>query len=200
VGRDGSFELFGLRIWLDGAPHDGDTLTVRVLATNELEDPHLRLVMVMNPLPAPADEALVFSDAVLADMRATFPDELGALIPDGASWGSLTDAAKRAVRAHYHRYLLICESSGLVVLDTGSLGIDILVGSTPALEPFKRLHRFVDVLKAREEQIEQQLENTRRARLLAESRLGDPEVEKVTVVATSAVNDPLVAIAAGLDE
>src|SRR6202008_3672367 len=78
---DGSVEALGLRIWLDGVPANQATMTVRLRATAELEDPHLRLVQMLHPLPTAAEEGLVFTDSLLAQMAAMFPG----LVPDGTA-------------------------------------------------------------------------------------------------------------------
>jgi hypothetical protein len=180
---DGSLDAVGLRIWLDGAPVNGATLTVRVRATADLEDPHLRLVQILHPLPAPADEPVVFTDELLREMTAMFP-ELGADLSHPLSWGTFTEAQRAPFRAAYHRFLMLRESGRLVTLDTANLVLDVELGDTPVLEPFKRLHRYVDVLKEYQELWRRTLDNTRREELLKKGVFGDPDIERVTLVGT----------------
>jgi hypothetical protein len=72
----------------------------------------------------------------------------------------------------------------LIVVPTGELYMEALLGSNPLLEPFKMLHRKVDVAKARAELRERELDNLRRAaRLLQEEpNLEDPDVDRHIVV------------------
>lgn len=82
----------------------------------------------------------------------------------------------------YHEYLFRKRNLRRFVVDTNNLIVDIEIGTGSALESFKKLHRYIDVLKAAEEKDKMKLENERRQKLLAKEKLGDPEIEKVTVV------------------
>ena len=180
---DGGFDVRGVRIWVDGQPADHATVTVSVRSTGELEDPHLRLLRLTRPLPASADEAALFSDDLLAEMLRVLPGLAGpGQLPAQPSWGALSDTRKQQFREAYHRFLLLSESGRLIPLDTANLVLDLDPGASPALEPFKRLHRFVDVVKEVEEYEHRHLENVRRAALLDVGRLSDPDIERVTVV------------------
>lgn len=189
----GSLDVLGLRIWLDGTPANQATLTIRVRAGGDLEDPHFRLAQILHPLPAPADEALIFSDDLLRQMCDVLPE----ITPPGASpltWNTLTDAQKQAFRAHYHRYWVLYESGRLVTLDTTNLVLDLELGNNPILEPFKRLHRYVDVMKEYEELWRRTLDNTRREALLTSGRFGDPDIDRVTFVGARADIEDVVAL------
>ena len=74
--------------------------------------------------------------------------------------------------------------SDLVVVPTGELYMEALLGEHALLEEFKLNHRFFDMAKARAEWREAELENLRRAaRLLQEEpNLEDPDVDKRIVV------------------
>lgn len=74
--------------------------------------------------------------------------------------------------------------SDLVVVPTGELYMEALLGEHVLLENFKLNHRFFDMAKARAEWREAELENLRRAaRLLQEEpNLEDPDVDKRIVV------------------
>lgn len=196
---DGSLEALGLRIWLDGTPVNMAALTIRVRATGDLEDPHLRLVQILHPLPAPGDEALVFTDSLLREMV----DVLPGLVPsesNSLTWASLTDAQKAKFRERYHRFLMLRESGRLVTLDTANVVLDLEISATPALEPFKRLHRYLDVKKAYEDLRRNALDNTRRERLLKKGSLGDPDIERVTLVGARKDLKDVIAIADDSDE
>jgi hypothetical protein len=178
---DGSLDVQGIHVWLDGSPPNGETATVAVRATGDLEDPHIRLVMTQYPLPPAALEAAYFGDAVLEEMANLFqwPPPAGKVW----SWSTLSADERREVRRNYHGYLMLRESGRLVTIDTANLVLDLEVGRSAALEPFKRLHRYIDVMKENEEMRRRQLENTRRTRLLTAGRLADPEIERVAVAA-----------------
>ena len=85
----------------------------------------------------------------------------------------------------YWEYLFRKQNTRRFVVDTNNLIVDIEVGTGSALESFKKLHRYIDVLKASEEKDKMKLENKRRQKLLVKDKLGDPEIEKVTVVTGS---------------
>jgi len=74
--------------------------------------------------------------------------------------------------------------SDLIVVPTGELFAEALLGEHPLLETFKLNHRFYDLAKARAEWREEELENLRRAaRLLQEEPdLDDPEIDHRVVV------------------
>jgi hypothetical protein len=196
---DGSLEALGLRIWLDGTPVNAATLTIRIRATAELEDPHLRLVAILHPLPTASDEAQVFTDELLDAMVAMLPE----LAPSGSqalTWIDLSEAQKVKFREHYHRFLMLRESGRLVTLDTSNVVLDLEISTTPALEPFKRLHRYLDVRKAYEELRRNALDNTRREALLKKGSLGDPDIERVTLVGARSDLKDVIAVADGPDE
>jgi hypothetical protein len=179
--KDGSLDVLGIRLWLDGTPTNNESATVSVRVTGDLEDPHLRLVAVQNPLPPAAQEAAFFSDALLEEMANLF--EWPFSIGERPTWSNLTAEQKAEARRSYHRYLMLRESGRLVTVDTANLVLDLEVGRSAALEPFKRLHRYIDVIKEHEEMRRRQLDNTRRHLLLDEGRLADPDIERVAVVA-----------------
>jgi hypothetical protein len=80
--------------------------------------------------------------------------------------------------------------SDIVVVPSGQIYIEALLGGHPLLEPFKRIHRAYDVGKARAELRQSELENLRRAaRLLQEEPdLDDPDIDKhVLIEGSSAV-------------
>jgi hypothetical protein len=101
---------------------------------------------------------------------------------------------------YYYEYLFREEYSRRFLVDTNNLMVDILVGSGSALEPFKKLHRFVDVQKAIEEKtkmelenVKMELENSRRDGLLTAKKYGDPDIDKVVVVSDGKFAEELIA-------
>ncbi len=82
----------------------------------------------------------------------------------------------------YPEHLFRKDQSRRFLVETNNLMIDILPGDGSALEAFKLAHRGIDVLKVAEERDKMKLENERRQKLIDEGKLGDPDIEKVTVV------------------
>ncbi|MEL6830229.1 MAG: hypothetical protein AAFO63_08840, partial [Pseudomonadota bacterium] len=62
----------------------------------------------------------------------------------------------------------------LIVVPTGQLFVEAIVGKEPVLEDFKKLHRALDVSAVEEEVREAELENLRRAYRIARGELEDP--------------------------
>ena len=179
VMPDGSLDALGIRMWLDGTPAAGDRIVITLRVTEDLEDPYLKLLMTRHPLPPTAQEPALFSDALLGEMARTFAELEGI---DGKSWTALTLVEKAAVRAHYHLFLMFRDTGRLVTIDTPNLVLDLEGSRSPALEPFKRLHRYVDVLKEFEEMRRRSFDNRRRNDLIDDGELGDPDIERVTLI------------------
>jgi hypothetical protein len=194
---DGSLDALGFRIWLDGTPADGDKLTVSIRITGDLEDPHLRMLRMQYPLPAAEEEASFFTPKLLREMADVLPElSLGY---DPAEWSNLDTGQQGAYRSLYHQFLMMRESGRLVTLDTANLVLDLEISQSPALEPFKRLHRYIDVKKEYEEYRRRALDNERRARLLDKAILGDPDIERIALI-TDAISKDQVASAEALEE
>jgi hypothetical protein len=103
--------------------------------------------------------------------------------PDSKKELSALDLLKyKTFREFYPEYQFRKEQSRRFLLDTNCLMIDLLPGEGSALEPFKQLHRAVDVLKAEQERVKLSLDNERRQRLLNADQFGDPDIDKVVVV------------------
>jgi hypothetical protein len=71
--------------------------------------------------------------------------------------------------------------SETIIVPTGQLFIEALTGAHSLLEPFKMLHRGLDVAKVEAEVREMNLENLRRAARLIEGDREDPEIDKKIV-------------------
>lgn len=69
-----------------------------------------------------------------------------------------------------------------IVVPSDQLFIEALPGVHPVLEPFKMLHRAIDVSKAVAEVRSQELDNLRRASRLIEGEREDPDVDKRVVI------------------
>lgn len=188
-----------VRIWFDGTPPQSISIKVRVRSTEALQDPEVRLNRMIHPLPMTIDEPLQFSKTLLEQMSKYLPDIAIGL--DGQyDWGSLTKEIQQQVRMRYHDFLLVRNSTTRLALDTNNLVLDLEVGQTPALETFKRLHRYIDVLKELEERLRRRLENVRRLARVQDGNLADPDIERVTVVGRGADLAGLVDTFDGQDE
>jgi hypothetical protein len=87
------------------------------------------------------------------------------------------------LRAQYERLLRAPHRQGEVItVPTGSLFIDSLPGVHPVLEPFKLMHRAVDVKRAQAETRTIELENLRRGARLVAGQLEDADIDKKIVV------------------
>ncbi len=178
----------------------GDSWTVHV-GPGELRDPELIQIIAENPLPETPDEPTVYSVEMLAEMAEFFPQITRKLKWDEETnepkpWDAQNSPLRELVRNHYHEYLLHKKYTQTILVDTNNLMVDLELGATSALEEFKRLHRYVDVMKAHLEkeklEVEKakleveiaklQLENERRQKLIEVGKLGDPDIEKVTVI------------------
>jgi hypothetical protein len=72
------------------------------------------------------------------------------------------------------------------LVDSNNLYLDIRASGGAALEPFKRAHRYLDVLRAAEEVNAERWKNVRRGSMTASDRAFDPDIDKVVVVADGA--------------
>ncbi len=68
------------------------------------------------------------------------------------------------------------------LVDSNNLYLNIRASSGAALEPFKRAHRYIDVLKEYENLIALQRKNERRETHMQETDVYDPDIEKVIIV------------------
>lgn len=183
LDRGAGADVDGVVVRFDAAPASNSVFNIRLLASDHLEDPELRLLRLLHPLPTAADAPAFFDGDVLADM-ATYLPELAVQLPADTSggWPTLSAAAKETARRTYHRYLLLREHTRRFLLETNNLLVDLEVGQTPGLELFKRLHRVVDVLKEVEEASRRRLENARKRGRLEDDDFADPDIEQVTVI------------------
>ena len=68
------------------------------------------------------------------------------------------------------------------LVDSNNLYLNVKVCNGAALEPFKRAHRYIDVLKANEELNSMKLKNQRRTTHMNDVNEFDPDIEKVVIV------------------
>jgi hypothetical protein len=116
------------------------------------------------------------------DLRLHYLKTLKALSLDEENADPLEILGYQIFIKFYPEYLFRKDQTRRFLLDTNCLKIDILPGEGSVLEPFKQMHRAIDVLKAQQECLKMELENKRRQALLDSGKYGDPDIEKVVVV------------------
>lgn len=165
---------------------DGDAIRVTVSVLPVLEDPEIKALRDAAPALSLADERTFYSVEVLAEF-ASFFDDVARLPLDerGLTWEALGEDGKALVRRRYVHYLLRKRHTRRLVVDTNNVLLTREVDSASSLEPFKGLHRLADVLDAFATLKGKALENERRRLRLTANQLGDPDIDKVTVVAAA---------------
>jgi hypothetical protein len=195
-GRYLQFEA--LRIWItprtDGQGavarlQTGDTFSVSVRMLPVLEDPERRLITwSTGPLPE-VDEEAFFTPETIEKFGEFFADcaevlkKVGKLQP---GWKDLDPAAQAVLLGRYFDYLLKIRHTQRILVDSNDLILTREVDTTSSLEPFKALHRYIDALSAFEDMTAKQLENRRVSARLQANLLGDPNVDRVTIVSGDA--------------
>lgn len=120
-----------------------------------------------------------------AFLRHRFP-EIARLFDDDSnpSWAMLAEneSVRQLVRNRLPEYLLRKRYTRRLLIDTNNLLLRRAVDPSSTLEPFKAFHRYIDVLSAFHEMESKRLETRRRRARLDAKQLGDPDVERVTVV------------------
>jgi hypothetical protein len=164
-----------------------------------LEDPALRALrdptnprapFVLDPtaLTAPSDELVGDIISYLPRLQGD-PDIHPSAIAD-LQGNPIRDPADAAHRRLLHpistddfgEYLYRKNGTRRFLIDSNNLQVDISVGNGAALEPFKRAHRFLDVLGAYEGVIASRLKNIRRENLVDDPREFDPDLAKVVII------------------
>ncbi len=158
--------------------------------TGMLIDPALRLYQRRATAVNLADLRRLTDDQVF-DVLSYLPNLAGQLL-DGS--GNVVRAGSllsyQISRDEWGDYLYRMNNTRHFLLDSNNVYLNIRVSGGAALEPFKRAHRLLDVLKADAELEAEQLKNDRRRAQLAAGGF-DPDIEKVVIV-----GDPATASAA----
>ena len=130
-----------------------------------------------------------------AGVYARDPDEVGGVTIDqlSAAMQQFYDTQGAAAFATLEPMLRDCteqvlsnQQPEMVIVPSNSLYIEALPGTHPLLEDFKLIHRAIDIKKAQAEVRHAELENLRLAARLMNSEHGDPDIEKMVVVAEGA--------------
>jgi hypothetical protein len=158
----------------------------------------------------PADECFVDLDTIremvnlVPDLRvlaeqARLDDEEAKSVGQAAN--NLIELVnnKDLFRKYYAEYLFRKDRSRRFLLETNNLVVDIQVGEGSVMEEFKKAHREIDVEKAIAERDQLRLENRRRTELLNAGNLADPDIDKVTIVAGTDLDDGLLGIVNNLN-
>jgi hypothetical protein len=96
------------------------------------------------------------------------------------------DLQKPPIAEDYAEYLYRKNGTRRFLVDSNNLYLSIRTSEGAALEPFKRAHRYIDVLKAYEELGSMELKNRRRATHINQANEYDPDIEKVIIVGDGA--------------
>jgi hypothetical protein len=86
----------------------------------------------------------------------------------------------------YAEYLYRKNGTRRFLVDSNNLYLNIRASEGAALEPFKRAHRYIDVLKEYENLVALQRKNERRETHMQEPEVYDPDIEKVIIVGDDA--------------
>ena len=183
IARGGkALHVDGLYVQFSAKPGKDFSTELSIRATDAAQDPEVRMAPLEHSLPAANEEAAFWTEPLLKTMVQHLAD-LAALWAEGdaRTWDNLSKAAKQEVRNCYYDYLVRSRHTRQVVVDGENLVLDLDVGSTVALEEFKRLHRAVDVLKELENWSRLEAENDRRRRRMDNGELSDPDIEQLNL-------------------
>ncbi len=184
------------------------------LETGEFMDPAIRTmsdensssyITVPDPIPIKQRKEMTeYVPEIRAEYEGLDETEKDAFIKDGLTpeerkeFKAIADANGKKVFLKenccfenpdlYYEYLFRKKYSRRFLVDTNNLILDLEAGTGSALEAFKKLHRYVDVLKAIEEKEKMNEENQRRQKLIDSNKLGDPDIEKVTIITGKTAN------------
>ncbi len=165
----------------------GSSFNLRLTVLPQLEDPELKAVTWRaDPLDRNSLDQ-IFSPEIIDEMRGYFADverEFREVVR-GASWNVINPNQKNLLVSRYYHYLLRKRHTRLLVIDTNNILLTREVDDATTLEPYKEVHRLLDALKAVEDVRQQATESERRKKRVDIDALGDPDIERVTVVATA---------------
>lgn len=147
-----------------------------------LVDPALRRAIADAQAHARLDRAqLEDLLSYLPRLEARYLDAAGE--PDPA----LVTAATPVTAAEWGEYVWRKNATRRFLVDSNNLALDLVVGETSALEPYKRVSRLFDALEGEQRVRAAQLKNERRATHLADPAVFDPDIAKLVVVDANGV-------------
>lgn len=207
IGYIGNYAVFAIRPQ-DGlsvtAPEHSSGLRTAINLGDIILGLQDVLAIAMNPYFDPATDALIdpalrasqrrAASVAAVDLRRLTDEQVVDVVSYLPALAEhLLDANGRVARteanldyqitaAEWAQYLYRRNNSRRFLLDSNNVYLNIRVSGGAALEPFKRAHRYLDVLKAAEELGALHAKNLRRAALLATEGAFDPDIQKVIVV------------------
>ncbi|MDX1417520.1 MAG: hypothetical protein R3293_25165, partial [Candidatus Promineifilaceae bacterium] len=96
---------------------------------------------------------------------------------------------------HWGEYIYRKNATRRFLVDSNNLYLNISTGEGAALEPFKRAHRYIDVLKAYEELQAMKRKNLRRDKHIDQVGAYDPDIEKIIILGqNNSMNREIVAV------
>ena len=182
------FEIRGIRVTVKGVDNfkNGDGFYLSLVPTQELEDPELKALRWSVPQISRQKAPNFFKPSTVNAMREYFTDVWLAYSenPDNVGWDDSTPTQQKLLLERYHDYLLRVRHTRRLVVDTNNVFLTREVDSASTLEPFKGLHRVLDVLNSGEQLATAGLHNDRLNERLANNLLGDPDIERLTYIGT----------------
>jgi hypothetical protein len=154
--------------------------------TGELLDPALKGFRTQADALAAGYLGNLTDDQVF-DMVSYLPDLRESLLTNDAppkvrrdqTTGTLVNAP---TARQWANYLYRRNGTRRILVDSDNLYLSLRVGEGAALEPFKRAHRYIDVMRAVEDVEAERLRNKRREGMLTDPGAFDPDIQKVVVV------------------
>lgn len=132
-----------------------------------------------------AAQLAALSDAQVWDFLTYFPEFAPTMLtatspkkPVRATSGALTHPP---TAEQWAQYLYRSNGTRRFLMDSDNVYLALRTGEGAALEPFKRAHRYVDVLRAAEGLVADQIKNKRRETLIDDPAMFDPDIQKVVV-------------------
>jgi hypothetical protein len=175
----------------------GDLAKEYITPTGTLRDPARELFRREAEKVDPVELRRLSDDEVF-DLVSYLPRLGSVLLDDGVVRRSEDGLEYPISHDDWAEYLYKKNSTRRFLVDTNNLYLNIFTSSGAALEPFKRAHRYLDVLRAAEQLQGDRLKNLRRVTLVGSQGAFDPDIDKVVVVAdhtgataTAAVADAL---------
>lgn len=149
-----------------------------------LEDPELKAIRWNDISGSGVKDSSHFPLSTIQEMREYFTEVADLLVAYDStiSFDDLNESEKNVIRSFYYEHLLRKKHSRKILIDTNNVMLNIETDDNKTLEPYKELHRLLDVLKTGEELNEARIENLRKQKRIDKDLLGDPDVDKVTVV------------------
>ena len=154
-----------------------------------LRDPALDF-FVSEAEALPPNALATLDDETIFDFISFLPKLESELVNQNTVLRNADDTLQYSISTdEWAEYLFKKNATRRFLVDSNNLYVSLLLGNGVALEPFKRVHRFIDVLRADEERKAEALKNERRNLLKADAQLFDPDIAKVVIAGGSSADD-----------